>query len=281
MPEWYLVIGLLGLLSIMGMSWEPLLWALPVFLFSVVVVLLQALKSAIHSGSKNRPASFFARFRCLTLVTVLHLAQPLARLYGRIKHGLTPWRRANGRMAKLSSLWSGRLLTHWSEKWRAAEDWLEDIEAYFTGSKVRSRRGGHFDHWDLQVSPALFSSARGVLVVEEHGAGKQFLKFRIWPHYSLFGLFSIFLLTGLATWAAWDKAYPAAIFSGVLGLLLLGKYLSDTAAAITVIKDAFGSLAHPRAAVTEQIPQESLTQEQQTVLDHSFKVSRKVMPFLL
>ena len=46
------------------------------------------------------------------------------------------------------------------------------------------KRGGDFDVWDLQVRIGLFSKSRGLLVIEEHGGGKQYLKFKCRAHYS-------------------------------------------------------------------------------------------------
>ena len=59
MPEWYLLIGFLGGLSILGLAWSPLLWALPVALMALLIVLVQAGLSAARARFevKERPTT--------------------------------------------------------------------------------------------------------------------------------------------------------------------------------------------------------------------------------
>src|SRR5205085_2187299 len=114
----------------------------------------------------------------LTLTTALFLIQPLARLWGRIAHGLTPWRR---RTKVPRSLPQPRNLTLWSETWRSAEDWLTALEMH-AQHYTAVLRGGDFDNWDLRLRGGVLGSVRLTMAVEEHGAGRQLLRFRVRPY---------------------------------------------------------------------------------------------------
>ena len=123
MPEWYFLVGLLGVLSALGLAWPPLLLMAPVFVFAVAASLVQAGVAAAKQSLDNQPPS--RRLALRMLIAWLHLIQPLARLLGRIRHGVGPWRWAG--------LLSGPLrLRHehaiWSEEWQSIEARLAEIE---------------------------------------------------------------------------------------------------------------------------------------------------------
>jgi glycosyltransferase involved in cell wall biosynthesis len=54
MPEWYLCLGLLVVLSGLSFFWSGLLWAIPVFMLAVLIVMIQAFSSALRSSSLPR-----------------------------------------------------------------------------------------------------------------------------------------------------------------------------------------------------------------------------------
>jgi GT2 family glycosyltransferase len=165
MPEWYLVIaGLVGL-SVIGLGWRPLLLAVPLLILVVSATITQAAVSASAAS-------------CRSLVFLLHLVQPAARLYGRVKHGLTPWRSWNLRGWSLPLPRSRAI---WSEEWSDPSSWLASLEASLREQGVPVVIGGDFDHWDVEVRGGLFGAARAVLVAEEHGTGRQYFRFRVWP----------------------------------------------------------------------------------------------------
>jgi hypothetical protein len=179
-PEWWLLVGGLTLVSALGLVWSPLLYALPLLALAIAVPVVQAWLSA---GNAQFPdaSSGFERFMLRLLTAGMHLAQPVARLKGRLMHGLTPWRRrgVSGFAWPLP-----RTLSIWSETWKSPEGWLGEIEQRLIESEAVVRRGGNFDRWDLEVRGGLFGSARLLHATEEHGGGKQLVRFRIWPCWS-------------------------------------------------------------------------------------------------
>lgn len=243
MPEWYLLIALTSFLGVLGFVWSPLLLLWPVCAFSVIILLIQAGLSARRAVFASRPGSPVRKFKYWALTSVLHLIQPVARLLGRTKHGLVPWRQRGLKVRQVSEMiFRHKVLPLWSEEWLAAESWLTRLEETVIRKRVRVKRGGAFAKWDLEVKSGLFSSAKGLLTIEEHGAGKQFLKFRVWPAYSKTGLTIIAVFGLLATAALWDQAWSVGVILGAFAMLMLYKYLLDTQRAVVNLSASYQEL---------------------------------------
>src|SRR5204863_9148075 len=93
MPEWYLIIAGLAAGSLLGIIWRPLLLALPLLVLAVGALLFHAATGGARAARPYAADGRLRRMKRCTLTQLLHLLQPLARLSGRIGHGLTPWRR--------------------------------------------------------------------------------------------------------------------------------------------------------------------------------------------
>jgi GT2 family glycosyltransferase len=220
MPEWYLLCIALAGIGLLGALWQPLRLALLVLGLALAASAVQAASSAAHA-SFSTTADRRARVRLRALVFLLHMLQPAARLVGRIRHGLTPWRE-RGRVLLLvvprvraTAVWN-------EERWRAPEAWLGGIEQALRAHRVRVLRGGAYDQWDLEVRSGLLGAARVQMAVEEHGHGRQLVRFRMWPRCAPARLAPIFVLSGLSATAALDGAAAAAAVLGVLaGILTL------------------------------------------------------------
>jgi GT2 family glycosyltransferase len=215
MPEWHLLIGALLVLSLMGALWSPLLLSLPVLLLAAAVPVSQALSLAIRA-SRARPHAarrdFLGTLRFVILTTWLHLIQPLARLWGRFGEGLTPWRRQGLQGWTMPRT---RTLSVWSESWRSTEDWVERLRERLRSRNARPIVGGPTDRWDLEVRGGLLGGARILLAVEEHGAGKQYVRARVWPHIQ-FGAVG-HVVAGFALLAGAAFIQGEALVGGILG----------------------------------------------------------------
>jgi GT2 family glycosyltransferase len=175
MPEWYLWISLGMVLTVLGLFWTPLLWvALPVSIM-LALTLAQAVNNARHS-SRNRSFGYCSK-RFLFIV-ILHLVQPLARLSGRIVNGLHPWR---GHAFSFPNLPFGKVLTIWREQGQTAVDTLGSVSTVLADSGHFARCGNEFDCWDLELQPSIMSRVRCRLGLEEHGGGRQLLRFALEP----------------------------------------------------------------------------------------------------
>ncbi len=93
MPEWYLLISALAVVSALGFSWRPLFFALPFLALAVGAVVLQALRSSARATLDEDTRQKGRSLLSYGLIAFLHLLQPLARLIGRLRSGLTVWRR--------------------------------------------------------------------------------------------------------------------------------------------------------------------------------------------
>jgi len=235
MPEWYVVIGTLAALSALGIFWKPLSLALPLLVYAVGVLLVQAGLSAGHASFTSAPQSRRARLQLRGLTTMLHLMQPLARLRGRWRYGLTPWRWRSAR----GLVWPWpRMLQVWSEQWQCPMARLQSIEETLRAEGAAGLRGGDYDRWDLEVRGGLFGAARLLATTEEHGAGRQLVRFRLWPTCSVKGVVLILCLLALATAAACDHAWSSAAMLGLVAILPACRMVQECAGAMATVQHA-------------------------------------------
>ncbi len=231
MPEWYLGIGLLAALSVVGLLWSPLLAALPLAGIAALAQLGQALRGGTRACFRRpMPPTAVAARRALT--SGLHLLQPLARLRGRLSHGITPWRRRGVRGLALPG---PRVLSAWSERWRDPADRLRALDAALREHRAVVRHGGDTDLWDLEVRDGTLGSVRVRMAVEEHGAGRQLVRLRAWPLPSPVVLTMALGLLLLATGAAADGARAAAAVLVVASAALMVRASNDCAAALAAL----------------------------------------------
>ena len=229
MPEWWLFVAALAGLAALGMWWSPVLLALPVLLVAVLLPVAQAVVSARQARFSSRPDERWALLRLRALTAWLHLIQPLARLRGRIRHGLTPWRRRGGAGWALPVR---RETTVWSETWRAPEQWLGEVEERLQAAGAVTSRGDDFNGWDLEVRGGLFGTSRLLMAVEEHGSGQQLVRFRAVPQIAwIRGVFvsGVLLLTALA---AADRAWQAAAALALAAALVLARLVLELGYAV-------------------------------------------------
>jgi GT2 family glycosyltransferase len=234
MPEWCLLVGLLAIVSAAGAVWSPLLLALPLLGGALAALAVQAARGAASADFPTPRPSRPRRWALRALTACLYIAQPLARLRGRLGQGLTPWRR-RGRATPV--LPRPRSVTEWSERWQPPERLPGQVEARLLAAGAPVKRGGHFDRWDLEVRAGPLGRARLRAAVEEHGAGRQLIRYRIWPVLPLGAPLAAAVLMGLAVIAAF-AAPVAAAASLAVTLLLSARSLYDAARAVGELMDA-------------------------------------------
>ena len=119
----------------------------------------------------------------------------------------------------------------WSERWAPAEIWVECLEWASRETGTVTCRGGEFDDWDLHLRGGLFGGVRGVVAVEEHGAGKQLVRMRAVPYVPRLALTVIVVLSTLTSFAAADVAGLAAFALGGIAAALGALVFRDCGAA--------------------------------------------------
>jgi hypothetical protein len=173
------------------------------------------------------------------LTATLHLIQPLARLTGRLRHGLAPWRR---RCARVLALPRRRSTSVWGERWAPPERWIEAVERRVRPDCHAVIRGTHWDRWDLQVRSGALGVARLLCAVEEHGAGRQLVRFRSWPKWSYAPIGLAAMVAGLGVAAAANGAAAPAAVLAALSLGVLGFAVYECALATGILRLAIERL---------------------------------------
>jgi hypothetical protein len=240
MPEWYLIIAALAGLGALGILWHPLLVALALCGFAVGLSVLQAIHGARLATFHTVRAGYESGIRQRILTAFLHLAQPLARLIGRMRLGLTAWRLRGAEGFRLPK---NRSTAVWSTVWRAPEERYSELVRTLRDSGAILYCGGEYDRWDVDVLGGMFGSTRLLLAVEDHGAGTQLVRTRSWPRFRPMGVVFAVPLASLTMLAALaGSTYVAVVIAAALGWLLWTAFLQAGQATAQVLR-AIGSSA--------------------------------------
>jgi GT2 family glycosyltransferase len=241
MPEWYLVIAALAALLLLSLSWPPLRFIAPLLVLAATAPIAQAAMAATRAAYPVPAKSIGERAQRWLLTACLHLMQPLARLLGRLRHGLTPWRRRGGAAIVPRPLERET----WRETWHAPEQWLRDLEARLCDAGAPVRRGGDYERWDLETRVGTLGAARVRLGVEEHGAGRQMVRWRLWPRPSTPAVLAAVLLGLVALGAALDRAWLATALLGAAAGVLAWRVAVDCGSALAAMERAVSMSERP------------------------------------
>ncbi|HTL55116.1 MAG TPA: glycosyltransferase [Candidatus Limnocylindrales bacterium] len=237
MPEWYLILVALAALSTLGAVWHPLLLCLPLLAGCLGVSIAQAARCAAGARFARPSSSKWETCKRRILITGLFLSQPLARLVGRVQHGLIFWRRSTDAGWTFPRPWLADL---WSRQSNSIEERLEWIEKTLRKYGCVPQRGGDFDRWDLEVSCGILGSARLRMAAEPHGSGLQLLRIVCQPRCSALSLAFGTLFGGLACAAAFDQAWSVHLVLAGAALLIFTRTMREcgnaTAAFLAVVR---------------------------------------------
>jgi O-antigen biosynthesis protein len=209
LPEWYLAVAAFFATALAGLWWAPLEAALPLLAAALLAWLVPAALSARRARFMHERLPRARKLGMWSLTTLLYLAQPLARLRGRMR--TPPWRPAN---APAPVLPRRRSTSVWSERWRAADERLAAIEQVARREGAAVFAGGSWDHWDLHLRGGLVGAARLRMGVEEHGGGRQLVRIEVTPYVSVpvAGIVSAVVVAAVAATlvGAWQSAIVLA-----------------------------------------------------------------------
>ena len=229
MPEWFLLIALLAAFAAIGFFWAPLSILWPLLAAAAALPVAQAIMSATRAEFPSGKKSRIDALRKYAVTAALHLVQPIARLIGRLQHGLRPWRTRS----ESSGAGLVRQSSVWMENWRDPQALMHELVQAIKSTGRVVACGGDFDDWDIEIRGGLLGSARVRMVVEEHGAGKQLYRFRVTPRVTLRVGGLLMILAALAIAAAFDGAWIAtALLAGGASVLAYGTYLHVRSAAL-------------------------------------------------
>ena len=215
MPEWYLFALALAAVSLLGPFWTLMYLGLPLSALAFGASLYQASLGGKRARfGSDIPARVRPALRVLT--AFFHLMQPMARLAGRLRSGLTPWRQ---HISGFAWPWS-RELSIWTESGRPAEIWLELLESKLRSSGLPVARGGDFDRWDLMARSGAMGAAHLFFGLEEHGMGRQLARIRVRPWCSRKGVVLLGMSLGFAMAAALAQAWVVVLLAGAFAVFL-------------------------------------------------------------
>ena len=192
--EWHL--GLITLL-VFGLLYTPVLFiAAAGVLYSIFYCGYCAANAALSNiAAVDGPATLWRRLRWRSLIALLNFLEPLARDWGRLKGGLTPWRTAilepSTRIGRRRRRWHpiGGVAIDWScEGGPSLEkhSFLERLTARMSAVHVAVGWNPSTEAWDLKIRRGMLSEAFVQMVVEHHGGAKRlarlsgFIRFTPW-----------------------------------------------------------------------------------------------------
>ena len=212
MPESYLLVAVLAAGVALGALWSPLLALWPGLTLAVALPIAQALISAGRARFTSEQQTVAQRFRLYSLTFAMYLLQPLARLRGRLLHGLRPWRmRGTGHSADVL-----QRISAWRENWQDPESVIRAVCARLQQHECMVRCGEAYDDWDIELRCGLLGTLRMRTASEQHEHGRQLLRFKTWPRvFTLTGIAGV-VLAAIVIGSAADGAYL------VTGLALIG-----------------------------------------------------------
>jgi len=213
MPEWPVLLLLTGALAALGMILQPFLLFVPIL---ICCTFLWLKASFVAGWSANLR---FPSLKSRLLLAFLHMAQPLARLQGRIAAGMTPWRSRCQKGFVLPKV----LVTKCGAKpFKGAHNMQYGIERKLKAHALPLIEGDSHEKWDWQIDGGLFG---GVGLLLNNEANESFV--RVEPLVSPSAKFFV-LLSGLC----------------IILSVVAGSWPASTLFAILNVSLAYGVLRH-------------------------------------
>jgi len=216
-PEWWLGVLLLAGLSALTALWIHMLFFIPPLLLALALPVVQSCMGAAHARFTTVTRNRWHELRLRALTAFMHLMQPIARLYGRLQHGLTLWRWRGPQDWAFPRPCQTAVFTR---TWIEHQKRLELLEQCCNAMQTTTRRGGPYDSWDLEVRGGMFGSMRMLMAIEDQGSGTQYVRVRCQPIFSVIGLIIMAFLASLGWFAIVDQAYSAATILMVMAALV-------------------------------------------------------------
>ena len=224
MPEWYLFAAALLFVTVSGLIWAPMIYFAPLALVVTLMPVSQIIYNVARMPGKKKRRSKLQHIHFRNITVGLHVLQPLARLMGRFKYDLTPWRNY-GKGSYLFPVIKNDSV--WCNNWIRPDKRLESIEADLKEENVCTDRGNNYDRWDLLIKGGSLGFVKLLMAAEDHNGGKQYLRFRFIPGISLTAICLISFPALLLTISLLNNAIIPALLFGSVFLLLVFRLLED------------------------------------------------------
>jgi O-antigen biosynthesis protein len=178
--EWHVALAALLVLGFF-FPWAFLLVALGL-LYTAGYCIACAAKAKLDVPEMSDGRGWFRRLRWRAMITVLHFLEPLARDWGRLKGGLTPWRNLSGSAtAHQVSPWWQRL-----QPFRRVAEWTTHgnmfLDKYPFLERLTGKLGAagcavgwnpNYENWELKIRRGALAEAKLRMVIEHHGGPRR------------------------------------------------------------------------------------------------------------
>ena len=180
--EWHLVLIALAVLGIF-IPWLLVLAGIGLAYTATYCAVCAASANLDVLVSGHGPATWARRLRWRAMIAWLHFLEPLARDWGRIKGGLTPWRSVSRQEAPRS---------YASRWWQRLQPFRRTIARFYRGdmslekhaflerlTKKMASNGcavgwnEAWHNWDLKIRRGVLAEAELRMVVEHHGGPRR------------------------------------------------------------------------------------------------------------
>jgi O-antigen biosynthesis protein len=133
---------------------------------------------------------------------------------------------------------------------------VRSIEKAIKRAGGRVVRGGPYDRWDLELMGGIAGAARLLVVVEEHGRGRQLVRCRVWPRAVGFLPWLALGLGGIGGVAVAAHAWTGAALAGALLAVIGATVVVECGHAVAAGLTAFEAMpvSEPAAPVDEAAP---------------------------
>jgi hypothetical protein len=117
---------------------------------------------------------------------------------------------------------------------------LRKVERSLLAAGFAVERGGATDGWDLDIRGGAFGGARLLGTIEEHGQGRQLVRWLVRPRVWIGSIVAVLGLLGLGAMAAIDgRALPAAALAAVAAIVIV-RTVMDAGGGVATLVDATG-----------------------------------------
>lgn len=212
-PRFWLVVLALSALVAFGLGATPLLWAALPLVLAILALGTQALATARRATFPAATLATHRRGRLVLVTALLHVLQPLARLWGQLRpptaHGHFRPRRFFGLAWPVPT---NRVL--WTGNWQPDHERLAALESALEAHEAEVIPGHHEGRWDLEVRGGSLGAARCRLAGEDHKNRHQLVRIRVWPYVEARGLVILATLAAgfLLSWSD-SASLVAAVFA--------------------------------------------------------------------
>jgi O-antigen biosynthesis protein len=234
-PEWWLVVTGLAVLGSLGVLWPPMFAALALSVVALAMLLVQATMSVRKSRIVTGPPGGLPRLALHAVTWSMHLLQPMARLYGRIRHGLIAFRRRAPMRFAVPHARQSAFFTHC---WIDPIERLHMVQRRLEASKIGFQPGGDYDSWDFDVYGGSLAGARGLMAIEDQGSGTQYVRARTWPKWRPLAVIPVVIFSAISAIAFLQGAATVAAVFVSIALFVIVRTLSEAASAQVAILDA-------------------------------------------